>query len=156
MKEELVEALAPIVELLDTLDPASDEAAAVLAERFPVDGDAMQALARLFAKGLEEGWLCDREGGPGVRYSRVAKVLGSSEFSVDAVSMDRPGPGHLHPQGEFDLCFATGGDPTFDGNAPGWTVYPPNSWHVPTVSGGSMNILYFLPGGSIKFGPKDA
>ena len=25
---------------------------------------------------------------------------------------------------------------------------------VPTVEGGSMNILYFLPGGAIEFGPR--
>ncbi len=156
MKEELANALAPIIEVLDTLDPSSEGVASVLNEKFPVSGDEMQALASLFAKGVEEGWLCDRDGGPGVSYSRVAKVVGSSDFSVDAVRMDRPGPGHTHPDGEFDLCFATDGDPKFDGNAPGWTVYPPNSWHVPTVSGGTMNILYFLPNGSIKFGPKES
>jgi hypothetical protein len=68
--------------------------------------------------------------------------------------MAKPGPGHTHPNGEIDLCFAVSGAPRFDGNAPGWTVYPPNSWHVPTVEGGVMDILYFLPGGAIRFEPK--
>lgn len=154
MKEQLLEAIAPLVEFLDTLDPAANDAAQTLNERYPVDGDEMQALARMYQAGLAEGWLCDRDGGPGVRYSRVSKSTGKSEFSIDAVSMDAPGPGHTHPNGEFDLCFAADGDPEFDGRAPGWTVYPPGSWHVPTVTGGSMNILYFLPGGSIEFGPK--
>ncbi|HJL17019.1 MAG TPA: DUF4863 family protein, partial [Sandaracinaceae bacterium LLY-WYZ-13_1] len=73
--------------------------------------------------------------------------------SIDCVHMDRPGPGHTHPNGEIDLCFAVRGEPTFDGHPPGWTVYPPGSWHVPTVEGGVMDILYFLPGGAIRFEP---
>ena len=39
----------------------------------------------------------------------------------------------------------------FDGHAEGWTVYPSGSWHVPSVAGGVMDILYFLPGGAIRF-----
>ena len=68
--------------------------------------------------------------------------------------MDGSGPGHLHPDGEFDLCFPIAGSPLFDGNSPGWTVYPPGSWHVPTVTGGRMGILYFLPNGAIHFGSR--
>jgi len=156
MKEQLLEALAPIVEFLDTLDPASADAAAALNARYPIDGDELKAVAAMFAEGVGAGWLCERDGGPGVTYSRVIKQTGASEFSIDAVSMDRPALGHTHPKGEFDLCFATEGDPEFDGHKPGWVVYPPGSWHVPSVSGGSMNIFYFLPSGSIKFGPKDS
>ncbi|MCP4447729.1 MAG: DUF4863 family protein [Myxococcales bacterium] len=154
MKQELLELLAPLVEFLDTLDPSEAGAAATLDDRFPATGAKMQALAVLYSEGLKAGWLCDRDGGPGVRYSRVSKAIGAAEFSIDAVSMDRPGPGHTHPNGEFDLCFAADGEPEFDGNPPGWTVYPAGSWHVPTVAGGSMNILYFLPGGAIEFSPK--
>jgi len=154
MNQELQDALAPVVEFLDGLDPADAEAAQSLNKKFPVDGDAMRTLAQLFAKGVEDSSLCDREGGPGVTYSRVGKAIGKSEFTIDAVRMDRPGPGHAHPKGEFDVCFVAEGEPLFDDQAPGWTVYGPDTWHVPTVSGGTMNILYFLPGGAIKFGPK--
>ena len=59
-------------------------------------------------------------------------------------------------RGEFDLCFALSGAPTFDGHPPGWVVLPPNSWHVPTVAGGRMAILYFLPGGAFQMGPETA
>jgi hypothetical protein len=113
----------------------------------------MRALAVLFEEGVAGGWLCDRQGGPGLTYSRVIKAAGA-ELSVDAVRMAGPGPGHTHPNGEFDLCFPVSGAPTFDDRPPGWTVYPPRSWHVPTVAGGTMNILYFLPAGAIEFGPK--
>ena len=65
--------------------------------------------------------------------------------------MTAPGPMHVHPQGEIDLCFAEDGEPTFDGQPPGWVVYPPGSKHVPTVAGGKMLILYLLPGGAIEF-----
>ena len=43
------------------------------------------------------------------------------------------------------------GEPRFDGNPPGWTVYPPGSWHIPTVTSGKMAILYFLPEGAMRF-----
>jgi hypothetical protein len=153
-REQFEALLEPVLASLADLDPADDGAAAALEATFPVDGDAMKELAALFARGVADGWLCDREGGPGVRFSRVRKAAGDGTLSIDAVRMDRPGPGHTHPNGEFDLCFAVDGDPRFDDRPAGWTVYPPGSWHVPTVAGGTMNILYFLPGGAIQFGPK--
>jgi hypothetical protein len=153
MKSELQTLLAPVVEALDKLDPADASASATLNRDFPVDGEAMKRVAEMFAQGVKDGWLCDREAG-GVRFSRVAKQVGAREYTIDAVAMHSPGPGHVHPNGEFDLCFAVDGAPTFDGSAPGWTVYGPGSWHVPTVEGGSMHILYFLPGGAIDFRDK--
>lgn len=154
MKQQLVDALQPILNYLSNLDPSDPGAADTLNSKFPIDGEAMTALAALFSTGVEAGWLCERDGGPGVSFSRVTKAETPENFSVDAVRMDRPGPGHNHPKGEFDLCFPVEGSPEFDGNPPGWVVYGPQSWHVPTVSGGTMNILYFLPGGEIEFGPK--
>jgi len=150
-RNALIAALKPILDTLASLDTRDPVAAlALLNERHPVD--KLSEIAAYFRIGVEEGWLCDREAGE-VRYSRVAKASDpmSGNLSIDAVHMKGPGPGHTHPKGEFDLCFAVSGDPRFDGNAPGWTVYPPNSWHVPTVSGGSMDILYFLPEGAMRF-----
>ena len=92
-------------------------------------------------------WLLPRAQG-GIRFGRVAKDLHG--FSVDAVLMDVPGPRHRHPNGEIDLCFPTRGEPKFDGHGPGWVVYGRGSAHVPTVRGGEMLILYFLPGGAIE------
>ncbi|MCB9652306.1 MAG: DUF4863 family protein, partial [Deltaproteobacteria bacterium] len=113
------------------------------------DGEVLTRVRALMRAGVEAGWLCDREAG-GVRFSRVQKSV-EGGLSIDAVHMSAPGPGHLHPNGEIDLCFAVSGAPTFDGRAPGWTVYGPGSWHVPTVAGGVMDILYFLPGGAMEF-----
>lgn len=146
--------LQPLLVFMGDLDPADPRAAERLEAHFPLVGGGLEAIAAAFDEGLADNWLCHRDGGPGVSYSRVRKALGPEDLSVDAVRMSGPGPGHTHPAGEFDLCFAAEGEPTFDGRPPGWTVYPPGSWHVPTVAGGTMNILYFLPGGAITFGPE--
>ena len=86
---------------------------------------------------------------------RWSRIFGDSEdscgLSADAVLMSVPGPRHAHPNGEIDLCFAVDGAPEFDGNPPGWTVYAPGSEHVPTVTGGTMLILYLLPQAAIRF-----
>ena len=151
-KQALRQALAPIEAFLATLDPAAPKAAALAAARFPLDGpELLEIRARLVA-GLEAGWLCPREA-DGVRFGRLSRPgPEGAGFAIDAVDLSGPGPGHLHPRGEFALCFALEGKPRFDGRPPGWTVYAPGSWHVPTVLGGRMGILYFLPGGAIRFG----
>ncbi len=149
----LIDALEPLLEVIKAVDPKDPNAAAALAKELPMASPQMAAVQALVREGVEAGWLCDREN-DGIRFSRVHKAAGSEDWGIDAVHMNKPGPGHTHPNGEVDLCFAVSGDPKFDGNEPGWTTYPPGSWHVPTVSGGVMDILYFLPGGAIRFGPK--
>jgi hypothetical protein len=149
--EKLVATLQPLLTRLATLDASKPaEAAAQLNRELPLE--KLAELKALVRQGVEARWLCDRENA-GVRFSRVLKAGPTAPFSIDAVHMSTPGAAHTHPAGEFDLCFAAEGDPRFDGAKEGWVVYPPNSWHVPTVSGGAMDILYFLPGGAIKFGP---
>jgi len=146
------QALAPILEVVRTIDPADPDARASLESRLPVDSEALQALRSVLRAGVADKTLAPRENG-GIRFGRVVKASDEQDLSVDCVHMDRAGPGHTHPNGEIDLCFAVSGEPTFDGDAPGWTVYPPGSWHVPTVADGVMDILYFLPGGAIRFEP---
>lgn len=154
MYAELLEALAPVLAVLKKVDVSDPGAQAALNAELPLSSPALRRVEALVAAGLADGWLCPREGG-GLRYGRAAKATdATAQFSIDTVDMTAAGPGHLHPDGEIDLCFAIEGAPTFDGNPPGWTVYPPGSWHVPTVSGGRMGILYFLPGGAIRFGPR--
>ena len=134
---------------LDLTDPESARAA--LRRDFPEDGPFVQRLRSAMEQALDSGAICNR-GEPPVRWSRVFKAGEESRgFSADAVLMSAPGPRHRHPNGEIDLCFALEGEPAFDGNPPGWTVYPPGSEHVPSVSGGTMLILYLLPQGAIEF-----
>ena len=146
-------ALAPILEVVRTIDPADPEAAARLSLALPLESEAVEALRAIVREGVAGGWLATREN-EGVRFSRVHKASGEDDLSIDCVNMDRAALGHAHPRGEIDLCFAVSGAPMFDGHPPGWTVYPPGSWHVPVVEGGAMDILYFLPGGAIRFEPK--
>ena len=162
-KEALLSALAPLLQALPGLvDRPPAQARAELERLFPLS--SLQELKALVRRGVEERWLCDKEaprpaGGPEdavVRFSRVLKATDPQSFSVDAVHMGGEGAGHLHPGGEFDLCFAVSGAPRFDGQPEGWTVYGKGTWHVPTVSGGVMDILYFLPGGQMVFGPDPA
>lgn len=153
--DALKAALAPITATVATVDPGAPDAAEQLAAKLPLDGPELSALRKLVREGVDAGWICDREAG-GVKFSRVKKAAEEAELSIDAVHMSSAGPGHTHPNGEIDLCFAVDGDPTFDGRPEGWTAYPAGSWHVPTVAGGVMDILYFLPGGKIVFEDKPA
>ena len=102
--------------------------------------------------GANEGWLCEREGG-GIRYGRIFKPADDLHgFSVDVVDMqDIAGPHHSHPLGEIDLIMPLDESACFDGRTAGWLVYPPESAHRPTVSGGRALVLYLLPQGRIEF-----
>lgn len=152
-RDALLQALAPVLARIATLDPASPEAAATLNAEFGVGSPALAEVEALVRQGVDEGWFAPR-GEPGLRFGRLSRPAPATHaLAIDAVDMDRPGPAHTHPRGEFDLCFALSGDPTFDGRAPGWVVLAPGSWHVPTVAGGRMAILYFLPGGAFQMGP---
>jgi len=144
--------LLPLLQHVASLDlSASDEARASLTEHFPPDGPFIKKIAALMRDGVSDGSLCNRGGGA-VRFSRVFKASAEScGLSADAVLMDGPGPLHRHPLGEVDLCFSEDGDPRFDGKEAGWVVYPPGSTHTPTVSDGTMLILYLLPQGAIDF-----
>lgn len=156
---ELLAALQPILDHLRRVDPSAPDFDAQargqqLQQEFPLEGPELSQIRILVEAGLEEGWLCPRESG-GVRFGRLVRASHATHgYAIDAVDMSGPGPGHTHPRGEIDLCLPLDGQPTFDGRAPGWTLYGPDSWHVPTVAGGRMAILYFLPGGEIRFEPK--
>ena len=117
-----------------------------------IDSPAYRQLKQSCITGVEQGWLCDREGG-GIRYGRVFKPADDLHgFSVDVVDMkDIAGPHHAHPQGEIDLIMPLDDAAQFDGRPAGWLVCPPGSAHRPTVSGGRALVLYLLPQGSIEF-----
>ncbi len=144
--------LSDLVEFAQGLDLSDPEAAcASLERRFPFSSERISGLGAAMCSAKEAGEIC-QNGTDDLRYSRLFRASEESfDMSADAVWMRVPGPHHAHPRGEVDLCFATDGEPLFDGRPPGWTVYPPGSSHRPTVSGGAMMILYLLPGGEIAF-----
>jgi hypothetical protein len=147
-KEQFVELLRPLAQQLRAVDVDAPDAATQAERAVPFRGAAVAAVRAAALANVDSSWLLPKAQG-GIRFGRVAKdLLG---FTVDAVRMDVPGPKHRHGNGELDLCFATKGDPRFDGHPEGWVVYGKGSVHVPTVQGGEMLILYFLPGGAIEF-----
>jgi hypothetical protein len=152
--EDLMHALSPLLADLAQLDHKQPGAAECLNGSWSIDSEAMGKIRALVVEGITAGWFAPR-GEPGMKWGRLGKATeANSGYSVDGVLMNQAGPGHAHPNGELDLCFAIDGEPRFDGHAEGWVVYGPGSWHVPTVTGGTMAILYFLPDGAIEFGPR--
>jgi hypothetical protein len=154
--EVLKEAIQPICLLISTLDFTKDNIKEILVRKHPLT--SLARIRALVEQGIHEGWLCPR-GDAHLTYGRLQKSTSADVLGVDTVDMNGTqspctGPGHEHPCGEIDLCFSLSGNPTFDGNSEGWTVYPPKSWHIPTVQNGRMAILYFLPNGAIRFGPQ--
>jgi hypothetical protein len=147
-KEQFVEILRPLAEGLCAVDVEAEDAAAQAERVAPFAGETIRRVRAAASAAIASDWLLPKSQG-GIRFGRVAKDLAG--FTIDAVLMDVPGPRHRHPNGEIDLCFTTKGDARFDGHHEGWVVYGKGSVHVPTVTGGEMLILYFLPGGAIEF-----
>jgi hypothetical protein len=154
-REEFETLLRHLIPAVDAIDAAAPEAAMEqLNENHPLDGEEGARIFELAREGLEAGWLAPREAGPGVRFGRLAKDMGG--YSVDAVVMETcEALGHTHTNGEINMCFALEGEPRFDGHRPGWVVFPPGSHHVPTVTGGTMLFIYFMPGGQVVWDPAD-
>lgn len=152
-REQVLERLAVPLALISRLDPTDVVGCERALRTLP-----LEALESALRASHAEGWLTPREGG-GVRFGRLAKpgpeTLG---YSIDVVEMSGPARGpaglsaHTHVTGEFDLCFAVSGNPAFDGRRDRWVVFPPGSRHVPTVTDGTMLILYFVKDGAITFG----
>jgi hypothetical protein len=152
-KEELLKVLDPILDYIQQ-NPINSNLETNLNQKFSINTSYMQQVKELCLVGIREGWLCPR-GDKNLKYGRLAKTSKDTNyFGIDTVDMTDVGPGHTHPNGEIDLCFCIEGSPSFDGNPEGWTVYEKNTWHIPTVTGGRMAIIYFLPDGAISFGPK--
>jgi hypothetical protein len=150
--QTLLEMLAAPMEAAaqaDTRDPGA--ARAMLHRAFAPEGGQGQALRAALLEAVEAGIICEKGKGD-IRYSRLSKPdAATHDLSVDFVWMTGPGIHHRHPRGEINLCYAVEGEPRFDGQPPGWVVFPPGSTHVPTVTGGRMLIVYFLPGGSVEW-----
>lgn len=137
---------------------ACSSMAAALESEFPYASDHVRDLGRRIAAGVRDGWLCNR-GPSSARFSRFAKATPESHgLSVDIVDMEGEAIEHTHPKGEVTICFPTGGpdvqtsdDLRFDGHGPGWVVLGPGTRHVPTVVGGRMQLMYFLPDGAVEW-----
>lgn len=149
---ELLPLFLPLCEAASALELDDPLAArSELERRFDPTSARARELAAELVRLCQAGRIAERGALP-VRYGRVSKARPESlDFSIDVVLMTAPGPAHRHPRGEVNFCVAVEGSPTFDGEPPGWVVLPPGSTHVPTVAGGTMLIVYLLPGGEMQF-----
>ncbi|MBP5856308.1 DUF4863 family protein [Marivibrio halodurans] len=123
-----------------------------LNDTFPPGSETFQRLADTCRRGMDEGWLGEREMG-GIRFGRPVKPGPETHgFSVDVVRYrDLAGPHHGHPKGEIDMIVPLEPDAKFDGRGEGWLVYEPGTAHHPTISEGEAIVLYLLPEGEIAF-----
>lgn len=150
----MLDLLRPLLDAARGLDLSRPAAArAELERRFDPRGPAAARLSQGLIAAYQAGQIANRGEWP-VRFSRLSKAVPETDMhSIDVVVMNGAGPRHRHPGGELDFCIALEGSPTFDGQPAGWVVYGPESVHVPTVAGGTMLIVYLLPGGQIDFAP---
>jgi hypothetical protein len=149
--EQVVDALAPVLERLNALDLTNPSAARETLEReFPLNGPLGKKLRELTTAGLNAGWLCAKAAGDS-KVSRVAKPDAAKGYSIDAVMLWGDGPWHKHTKGEVNALIALEGTPEFCGFKEGWAVFAPGSQHVPSVKGGKMLILYMLPDGAVEW-----
>jgi hypothetical protein len=150
-RAELEAALTAMLPAIQAVDPATPDAAKRLEHALPFRGPAVERVRALCMAGLAEGWLTPKQGGPKVRFGRLAKDLAG--YAVDVVLMEGRGLGHTHTRGEINLCLDWHGSPRFHEHPPGWVVFAPGSHHVPTVTGGEMLFVYFTPGGAVVWDP---
>lgn len=149
--EQIVDALAPVLERLKTLDLSEPAAAKeTLDMEFPMHSEFGDRLRELADAGLRDGWLCGKAAGDS-KFSRVAKPDAANGYSIDAVMLWGDGPWHKHTKGEVNALVALEGEPDFCGFKEGWAVFPPGSQHVPSVKGGKMIIFYMLPEGAVEW-----
>ncbi|MEK7436546.1 MAG: DUF4863 family protein [Pseudomonadota bacterium] len=120
--------------------------------KFPPEGVTFQQIRDACHAGIAAGWLCN-QGDAKRRYGRIFEPGAATHgFSVDVVDItDLVGNHHRHPSGEIDMIMPVNPEARFDDQGAGWLVYPADSAHRPTVTGGRALILYLLPDGEIEW-----
>jgi hypothetical protein len=143
-------------ELLDFVGgkPLNAELETQLNDRYGASTERFNTLLTLLRAGIDEGWACYAEiDGPDYRRGRIAQASDATHgFTVESGKLRNvKGNFHRHPRGEINMIAPV--DPTgqFCGTGAGWRVFEPDSSHYPTVTGGTVTFLFFLPGGSIEY-----
>lgn len=148
---DLIPLLAPVFEALEGLD-LTDRAAAERTLASRVSATTMEEVSTALRAAHAAGLLTTKRASPTLTFGRVSKPSPDTRgFAVDAVDIAGPGAVHTHPKGEVSWLLPIEGAPRFEGATEGWVVLPPGSRHVPTVTGGRMLIVYFLPDGAVDW-----
>ncbi len=146
----LIERLAPLTSTIASLDLNDSDAGAQLSAAHPLASLAQVITALREAR--DAGWLTPKRATDSLTFGRLAKPSAADGFAIDVVDMQGEGAAHTHTLGEVNLCITESGTPLFDGQGEGWVVNAPGSRHTPTVTGGRMLIVYWLPNGSVVWG----
>ena len=111
-------------------------------------------LLTMLRHGIDEGWACSSEiTGPDYMRGRIAEASSATQgFTVESGRLRNVlGNYHCHPRGEINMIGPVDATGQFCGHGAGWKVFPPDSRHYPTVTGGTVTMLFFLPGGEIEY-----
>lgn len=152
-KSALMNAVAELLNDIHAM-PLDSQLEAFLNDRYGAHTDRYARLLQLLRTGIEEGWACYAEiDGPDYRRGRLAKPSADTRgFSVETGMLkDVLGNYHRHPQGEINMIGPVDATAQFCGHGAGWKVFPPDSRHYPTVTGGKVTMLFFLPSGEIEY-----
>lgn len=147
---DLIERLSPLTSTIASMDLSAPDAADTLNATLPLA--SLTGVVAALREARDAGWLTPRRATDTLTFGRLAKPAAASGFAIDVVDMEGEGAAHTHTLGEVNLCIRESGDPRFDGAAEGWVVKPPGSHHTPTVTGGRMLIVYWLPEGAVVWG----
>lgn len=134
--------------------PLNDELEQALNLHYGADTEPYRNLLALLRTGIEEGWACYAEiDGPDYRRGRIASAAPETHgFSVESGMLkDVLGNYHRHPRGEINMIGPVDPDGRFCGSGAGWKVFGPDTRHYPTVTGGKVTMLFFLPDGEIEY-----
>ncbi len=146
----LIERLSPLTSTIARLDLDAPDAGGQLNAAHPLA--SLQDVIADLREARDAGWLTPKRATDTLTFGRLAKPAAAGGFAIDVVDMQGEGAVHTHTLGEVNLCIAESGDPRFDGQVEGWVVNAPGSRHIPTVTGGRMLIVYWLPNGAVVWG----
>lgn len=134
--------------------PLDEQLQLQLNDRYGAATERFATLLSLLRIGIQEGWACYREiTGPDYRRGRISEVSDRTHgYTVESGMLrDVLGNYHTHPRGEINMIGPVDKTGKFCGSGAGWRVFPPGSSHYPTVTGGTVTLLFFLPGGEIEY-----
>ena len=150
--------MSAITRLLDFIgdQPLDDRLQAALNDHYGPETARYAELVALLEAGIDEGWACYAEiTGPDYIRGRIAEPSAETRgFSVESAKLkDVVGNYHCHPRGEINMIAPVDATGKFCGHGAGWKVFAPGSRHYPTVTGGAVKFLFFLPNGEIEYMP---
>ncbi len=152
-KPALLEATAALLDFIGQR-PLDDELEAALNDHYGAHTERYAHLLALLRRGIEEGWSCYAEiDGPDYRRGRIAHASQDTHgFTIESGMLRNVlGNYHRHPLGEINMIGPVDATGKFCGSGAGWKVFPPDSCHYPTVTGGKVTMLFFLPNGLIEY-----